>query len=43
MLILDSLTYPGIAIGIIYNFLDNKIIDSILGAVLGYLIIVFNC
>lgn len=39
MLILDSLTYPGIALGLIYNFFDNKIIESLSGAVLGYLLI----
>jgi leader peptidase (prepilin peptidase)/N-methyltransferase len=39
MLILDSLTYPGIALGLIYNFFDNKIIEALSGAVLGYFLL----
>jgi leader peptidase (prepilin peptidase)/N-methyltransferase len=35
MLILDCLTYPAIIIGFIYSFINNNILQSILGAVGG--------
>jgi leader peptidase (prepilin peptidase)/N-methyltransferase len=35
MLILDCLTYPAIIIGFIYSFINNNILQSILGAVVG--------
>lgn len=37
MLILDNITYPGILIGFLYNFIKGDIIQSLIGAFLGFL------
>lgn len=35
LLILNSLTYPATVLGIVYNFINNNILNSLLGAVTG--------
>lgn len=37
MLILDNITYPGILIGFLYNLIKGDIIQSLVGAFLGFL------
>jgi leader peptidase (prepilin peptidase)/N-methyltransferase len=39
MLILDSLTYPGIVLGLVYSFFDNRFLDSLIGGILGYFLL----